>query len=296
MAAAHAHGVGMAWSTFWSLARASNLPTVWSNVLAGWLVSGQGWHGGLGWALAGGTLAYAGGCTLNDAFDANWDRRHRPERPIPSGVISERAVWAVGAAELGLGAVLLLVAGCAWPLVAALVGSILLYDWWHKASVWAVVPMGLCRVFLGWSAASMIGGWWPPGGLVVWWLVALFCYIVGLTLVARREATGGTVSWAGLTLVLVPLLGAAVANRLLGADFRDFLFVGFLFGLGAWRVGLILRDRGHSGRIGAAVARMLAGIVVVDGLWLAQMRWEWGAVSVVLLAACLVWQRRVAAT
>jgi 4-hydroxybenzoate polyprenyltransferase len=283
-------------STLWSLARASNLPTVWSNVLAGWLLSGQPWHAGLAWALAGGTLAYAGGCTLNDAFDAHWDRVHRPERPIPSGAISERSVWAVGSAELTIGAILLLVAGCAWPVVGALVVSILWYDWWHKKSVWAVVPMGLCRVFLGWAAASMTGWWWLPDALVLVWLASLFCYIVGLTLVARREATGGAVSWPGVALVMVPLAGAAAANRMAGADFRDFLYVAFLFGLGAWRVGLVLWDRANPGRIGAAVGRMLAGIVVVDGLWVAQLRWEWAAAWVGLLGACLIWQRRVAAT
>jgi heme O synthase-like polyprenyltransferase len=286
----------MAYSTWWSLARASNFPTVWSNVLAGWLISGQSWHVGLAWALAGGTLVYAGGCTLNDAFDAAWDRKHRPERPIPAGVMSEREVWTLGLVELAVGLVFLLVAGCAWPVVGALAAAILLYDWWHKKSSWAVVPMGLCRVFLGWAAASMAGPWWPLDALVIVWLASLFCYIVGLTVVARSEATGGSTSWIGLGLVLVPLAGAAVANRLLGADFRDFLFVAFLFGLGAWQVGMGLQDRSNPGRIGAAVARMLAGIVVVDGMWVAQLRWEWAAGWVFLLGASLVWQRRVAAT
>jgi 4-hydroxybenzoate polyprenyltransferase len=192
--------------------------------------------------------------------------------------------------------VLLLVAGCAWPVVVALLGAVLWYDWWHKRSAWAVVPMGLCRVFLGWAAASMGAGGWALSPLVALWLAGLFCYIVGLTLVARREATGGTISWAGLSLVLVPVIGAGAANRLLGADFRDFLFVGFLFGLGAWRVGMGLQDRHDPGRIGSAVARMLAGIVVVDGMWVAQMRWEWVVGWVALWGACLVWQRRVAAT
>ena len=95
-------------SVIWTLARASNLPTVWSNVLAGWLLSGQGWHAEVGWALAGGALAYAGGCTLNDAFDVQWDRRHRPDRPIPAGLMTERAVWILGGVELAAGV------GCLW--------------------------------------------------------------------------------------------------------------------------------------------------------------------------------------
>ena len=283
-------------SIFWSLARASNLPTVWSNMLAGWIISGGAWHPGLLTGLLGGSLVYAGGCTLNDAFDASWDRRHRPERPIPSGAISERAVWLAGGGELLIGAILMLLAGGGWIPVSALLAAILVYDKWHKATAWSVIPMGLCRVFLGWSAVSMTGGGWPPSPLAWLWMAGILAYIIGLTLVARREATGGALSVGGLSLMVVPLAGAGVANRVLGADFRDFLFVAFLFGLGAWQVALILRNSGNPGRIGQAVSRMLAGIVVIDGAWVAQWRWEWAAGWVGLFAACLLWQRRVAAT
>ena len=84
--------------TFLILARASNLPTVWSNCLAGWWL-------GLGYStwdlherplpllLVGATMLYLGGMFLNDAFDANFDAQYRRERPIPCGAISERAVW-----------------------------------------------------------------------------------------------------------------------------------------------------------------------------------------------------------
>ena len=76
------------------LGRVSNLPTVWSNCLAGWVLGGGGFTGDepgrvllLG---AGATLLYLGGMFLNDAWDAPFDRQHRPERPIPSGAIRER--------------------------------------------------------------------------------------------------------------------------------------------------------------------------------------------------------------
>lgn len=281
-----------------TLARASNLPTVWSNVLAGWLLTGQPHHAGLWLALAGGTLAYAGGCTLNDAFDAKWDRQHRPERPIPSGAISERAVWRLGGSELLLGSALLGLAGCAWPLVAALAATILFYDWCHKRTAWAVAPMGLCRVLLGWCAASMAlrhgGSVGPVAGL---WLAGLFAYVMGLTLVARREAKGGGVSWPGVALALAPLAASAAANRLAGADLRDWLFVAFLFGLGARHVWLTLREKEDPARIGKAVSALLAGIVAVDFLFIAQLHWHyWGLLWLALLAASVVWQKRVAAT
>ena len=172
----------------------------------------------------------------------------------------------------------------AW-LVMALVVSILVYDWSHKRSSWAVIPMGLCRVFLGWAAASMAGSWWPPDSGVVLWLSALFAYIMGLTLVARGEAVGGRVPWSGLVLVMMPLVGTWWFNRLERADFRDFLFAAFLFGLGAAHVWGRLTHRADPGRVGAAVAKMLAGIVVVDALFIAQLKLEWAAGWAVLRVA-----------
>ena len=74
--------------TLLSLGRVSNLPTVWSNCLAGWCI-GQGLHGErLFLLLMGATFLYLGGMFLNDAFDAQYDRQHRPERPIPTGAMA----------------------------------------------------------------------------------------------------------------------------------------------------------------------------------------------------------------
>ena len=81
------------------LGRVSNLPTVWTNVLAGWFLAGGDWSLEIVWLAAGISLLYVAGMTLNDAFDASWDREHAPERPIPSGAIAERTVWTVGFAQ-----------------------------------------------------------------------------------------------------------------------------------------------------------------------------------------------------
>src|SRR2546423_2595390 len=85
------------------LGRASNLPTVWSNCLAGWLLGGESALSRLALLCAGATFLYLGGMYLNDAFDAQFDQQHRPERPIPSGGIGAQAVWAWGLSWLALG-------------------------------------------------------------------------------------------------------------------------------------------------------------------------------------------------
>ena len=93
------------------LTRGANLPTVWSNLLVGWLLAvafGAALDGGsfptLGAALLGATLLYTAGMFLNDAADAGWDGAHRPDRPIPSARLSHRTVAVAGAALLLLGA------------------------------------------------------------------------------------------------------------------------------------------------------------------------------------------------
>src|SRR5436305_13855035 len=78
------------------LGRASNLPTVWSNCLAGWILGHGGPLGRLAALCLGSTLLYMGGMYLNDAFDAEFDQQHRQERPIPSGAIRASFVWALG--------------------------------------------------------------------------------------------------------------------------------------------------------------------------------------------------------
>jgi len=110
------------------LSRASNLPTVWSSVLVGWLAATY-WDGmssslslypqmvdyskpaigtivfwTLPWLLLAVSAIYIGGMILNDAFDAAWDAQHRPSRPIPSGAVARSAALVVGFGLLLAGA------------------------------------------------------------------------------------------------------------------------------------------------------------------------------------------------
>src|SRR5213596_1799456 len=94
------------WRTWLVLGRVSNLPTVWSNCLAGWWLGGGGNFAKLPFLIAGVTLLYIGGMFLNDAFDEQFDRQHRKERPIPSGQISAGHVWRWGFALLAAGELL----------------------------------------------------------------------------------------------------------------------------------------------------------------------------------------------
>src|SRR5579883_2976384 len=138
------------------LGRISNLPTVWSNTLAGAVMAGgEPWRLVTLLTAAGASLLYVGGMYLNDAFDREIDARERPERPIPSGLVTANAVFAsgFGLILLGLGLVLWAAAeaDAGWkPLLAGLLlgGAILFYDWSHKGNPLGPFFMGLCRALV----------------------------------------------------------------------------------------------------------------------------------------------------
>ena len=137
------------------LGRVSNVPTVWSNCLAGWWLGGGQTTRHLPWLLIGSTLLYVGGMYLNDAFDEEFDRRHRAGRPIAAGLVSGDTVWGLGLLWLALGLGCLAGVG-GGPLVVGLVlvGLILWYDAVHKRTRLAPLLMGACRAFLYLTAAA----------------------------------------------------------------------------------------------------------------------------------------------
>jgi len=100
----------MNWSVAMRLGRVSNLPTVWTNVCAGVVLSGAAVTAQLTLLLIVSlSLFYVGGMFLNDAFDQRFDRREQPYRPIPAGEVTTAMVFACGFGLLALGLVILLI-------------------------------------------------------------------------------------------------------------------------------------------------------------------------------------------
>jgi hypothetical protein len=251
------------WRTLLVLGRVSNLPTVWTNCLAGWWLGGGLNHWRLPFLLLGVSLLYTGGMFLNDAFDADFDRQRRPERPIPSGKISTGLVWQFGFGQLALGILLLLFCGKVAALAAVFLALfILLYDFSHKfftASPWL---MGGCRfwvyVVAGATGLNGLNGWAIFCGL------ALAFYIVGLSYLARRESFRGAVSPWPLLLLFTPVILALAMNA--GPFRHQAIWISVLLAL--WVVLHVWPIfAGTATNIGWTVSNLLAGIVFVD--WLA---------------------------
>jgi len=193
------------WRSLLLLSRVSNLPTVWSNALAGSAAATVG-LGSNDWvALAAVTLSaslfYTGGMFLNDAFDAQFDRRVRPERPIPRGEVSEPTAFTIGYFLLALGLVSLALAPLAMALGVVLGAAIVLYDARHKGFTFAPALMGACRGLVYAIAAAAQTGTVPvvviAGGLV------MTAYVAGLTVVAKSAGARAP--------LVVPLLIAGIS-------------------------------------------------------------------------------------
>jgi 4-hydroxybenzoate polyprenyltransferase len=78
------------------LLRISTLPTLWSNVLAAYLIGRSNNFVLLLFLLVSMSSIYLGGKVLNDYFDADKDAVEQPDRPIPSGKISAMTAFVLG--------------------------------------------------------------------------------------------------------------------------------------------------------------------------------------------------------
>jgi 4-hydroxybenzoate polyprenyltransferase len=275
------------------LGRVSNLPTVWSNCLAGWWLAGAGPWGRFVPVLLGVSSIYIGGMYLNDAFDAEFDRQRRAVRPIPSGQISELAVWRFGWGWLVLGLVLLWLTGRTTGFFGlALVASVLVYNITHKFITASPFLMGLCRfwvyVIAGTTGLIGVDGWPVWGGL------ALASYIVGLSYVARRESFRGPIPHWPLLFLAAPFLLALLMDP--GEHRRPGLEAAFVLALWMARcLPPIFKSATVSA--GRVVSGLLAGIVLVDCLAVApDSTWRLNIVFVLLFAATQVLQRYIPAT
>jgi 4-hydroxybenzoate polyprenyltransferase len=257
------HGVSFA--TLLKLGRVSNLPTVWTNVLAGTVLAGADWHSGrIGLVLIAMSLFYIGGMYLNDYFDRAVDARERPMRPIPAGEISAAAVVAAGAVLLASGIALLAAAGALAAMTGILLGLLIVgYDAHHKAVAWAPLVMGACRALVYCGAAAAAAG--KISMDVVFPALACAAYVAGITYAASRESSDNIGSLWPLVLLAAPLLpaSAALIQGVLASVFYAVLVLWL-----ACAVYLLIK-RPRAGAVSRAVGWLIAGISLVDAAFLA---------------------------
>jgi 4-hydroxybenzoate polyprenyltransferase len=198
--------------TLLRLGRVSNVPTIWTNTLTGVVLAGGALRSiEVPALIVAFTLFYTGGMFLNDAFDRDSDRRARPDRPIPQGLIQADSVFAMGYGMVLLGIIIVIVLGMdkGWaPAVSAvaLAAAIVSYDAYHKQNPLGPWIMALCRALIYITGAAVISG--HISAMVMIGAAILFGYVAGLTYVAKRTST--LPSTVGRLIAGIALLDAAL--------------------------------------------------------------------------------------
>jgi 4-hydroxybenzoate polyprenyltransferase len=226
---------------------------------------------------------YGGGVVFNDVFDAALDRVERPERPIPSGLISEKE----GAL---LGTSLLIIGIAAASRFDYLSGSIafaiaiaaLVYDKWGKHHpILGPLNMGLCR-----GLNLLLGMSLVPGVLLQSGCLALVpvLYIAAITMISRGEVHGGKSN----TILAAAFLYAVVMASILYVSVmhENVLYTLFFLVLFAVLIYPPLTRAYHepAGRnIGKAVKAGVLALIVMNASWAAAFGALYLALVIVLL-------------
>ena len=200
--------------TLFELGRISNLPTVWSNVLAGVVIAG----GTIGLQstsilIASLSLFYIGGMFLNDAFDTEFDIIERPERPIPSKKITQKMVFVIGFILLILGIFLLYIEAFTTNvfnlnlilfLGMLLSTFIIIYNKYHKNNPYSPLIMGFCRISIYFIVSAFFLSYFNTHIFVASFF--LLSYLIGLTYLAKQENIGYLKNQWPLLFLIAPII------------------------------------------------------------------------------------------
>ena len=281
------------------LSRPANIVTSIADVLAGIAISGlflsildSGNYIDIIFLCLSTIGLYGGGIVFNDVFDLELDRIERPERTIPSGLISltEATLWGSFLLLFGIGMAFIVnsTAGVLSILISAFA---LIYNKWGKHHSFLGPPnMGLCR-----GLNLLLGVSILPSCIWEFWYVAIapILYISAITMISRGEVHGSNrkplyaaailyvlvilfiiwFSWInGMTLIMVPFL------------------LGFMFMIFRPLLAAIANPIGPL--IGKAVKAGVIALIVMNASWAAASGTWMVAILIVLLLPLSIWLSR----
>lgn len=273
---------------FLRLTRPANIVTAISDILAG--VAIAGYAGGTDQLhsillLIVATVGlYGGGVVFNDVFDAALDRVERPERPIPSGLISEKEGALLGTFLLIVG-IISAIGVSAYPsggIAVAIAVAALVYDRWGKHHGFlGPLNMGVCR-----GLNLLLGISLVPGSLSHYGFLAAVpvIYIGAITMISQGEVHGGK----SKSMLLAAFFYLTVIASILyvSIDHGSYLYALPFLGILAMLIfpPLVGAFRNPVGKnIGKAVKAGVLALIVMNASWVATFDSLYAALIVVLL-------------
>ena len=278
--------------------RPANIVTAVSDILAGIAISGfflssPEDHSSVVWLILSTMGLYGGGVVMNDVFDTDLDAIERPERPIPSGLISRMEATTLG--------ILLLIAGVIFAFLASVLSGILalmiavaalVYDRWAKHdSVLGPLNMGVCRGLNLLLGISII-----PASVADNWYLALvpIIYIAAITMISRGEVHGGKkiTMYAAAVFYLAAMSGILYVSLQHGQAIGTLLFIL----IWAFMVFLPLKNaisKPQGRLIGRAVKAGVLALILMNAAWASAFGVTYLALIIILLLPLSVLLARV---
>ncbi|MDB5005481.1 MAG: 4-hydroxybenzoate polyprenyltransferase [Mucilaginibacter sp.] len=273
------------------LMRPANLVTSVADVLAGVAISGYFYHLTFNAnsfypivLLCLSTIGlYGGGIVFNDVFDAELDKAERPERAIPSGLVSKKEAFYLGAFLLiwGIGFAFSY-SNHAGAIAVAIAFFALLYNKVSKHYAFVgPLNMGLCRglnLLLGISIVV------PAISEFYYLTVVPIAYIFSITMISQGEVHGGNKRNLYIGGVLYALVICAILYfALRQAQWLTIFFVlPFVWMIYKPLINAIKNPIGKN--IGLAVKAGVISLILMDAAWAA----AFGAIWVAVFIACLL--------
>lgn len=155
------------------------------------------------------TCLYGGGIVFNDVFDANLDRVERPERSIPSGLITIHQAATFGTVLLAAGIILAGLSNIKSGIIAVAIAFFaFLYNKFSKHNpFFGPLNMGFCRglnLLLGMSVIfALLSTWYMLGVIPVF-------YIFSITMISRGEVDGGNKKSLCIAAVLYAIVTGSI--------------------------------------------------------------------------------------
>lgn len=237
---------------------------------------------------------YTGGMYLNDWSDANYDRQHRPERPIPAQQVSQKTVGLCAIAYFTLAvSISLLISTSATLWLCLLLTTVVAYDLHHKNNTHSPLLMAACRALLYPWAASLHSEALSADIFIA--ALGAFSYTLALTWIARKPSLfKQTPIPMGALIALPAILWLAYSGGQLSVN-----TIAALSGFTLWCAyslrGLYLRPLND----GFTIKNLIAGLCAVDLMALS----FYGSLSpinsllfIALLFSTLLLQKKISGT
>jgi UbiA prenyltransferase family protein len=265
-----------------TLVRFPNLFTLPSNILAGYFSSNtysQIEINTIILVILSSTCLYAAGVIFNDVADRKIDQKERPNRPIPSGKITQRNAMILALLLMAISiTVSYLISAVTLIVVFILISTIMLYDFVLKNSLFGPAVMGATRVLnilLGASPnlSILIVGQFDDG-LYRLCLVCFseFVYIAGISALSRYETHKNStfhLRWFHTMSFLLPLsIGVYTASvGLFNGNSWIYLFIFGSFIFSMLRFATSSKPMANS-LVQKIIGLLIVGIIVHDTVYI----------------------------